>query len=329
MDESIRSNLSDTRQKLLENFDTEVHDKLIFNKREGEAYLSTYNRWLWDVTRYYLGDNANFSEEEYSFSLKRNPFAGEPIEPGPYKIGKNIDDAHIYRPGHSLAQRILNEVKSKEVVDAELTFDYSSSSSKISVLEPYIGKAGVLKVSNFTVSAFENEDNIIVSGFDESNNPIESDIIKRIFSLPASVISPTLISDNERQMLTELEQQFITFVSNKITERNGDFFDDEVEKLDSWSEDVKKGLELDLKKLDIDIKFAKTVAKKVINLEQKLKAQREIKDSEKKRNEMRRRLYEAQDDVDVKKDKLLETIEAQLHQKSKTEPLFTIRWKIV
>ncbi|MEK7574100.1 MAG: hypothetical protein AAB514_01040, partial [Patescibacteria group bacterium] len=65
------------------------------------------------------------------------------------------------------------------------------------------------------------------------------------------------------------------------------------------------------------------------NLEEKLKAQREIKDSEKKRNEMRRKLYEAQDEVEVKKDKLLETIEAQLKQKSKIETLFTISWKII
>ena len=72
-----------------------------------------------------------------------------------------------------------------------------------------------------------------------------------------------------------------------------------------------------------------TNAKKIVNLEEKLKAQREIKDSEKKRNEMRKRLYEMQDEVDSKKEKLLETIEAQLKQKSKLEPLFTIHWRIV
>src|ERR1035437_10367416 len=95
MDESIQSNLSDTRQKLLENFDTEVHEKLKLNQRESRAYLDTYERWLWDVTRYYLGDNADFSNHEYSFTLKNNPFHDETIDPGPYKIGKNVEDAHV------------------------------------------------------------------------------------------------------------------------------------------------------------------------------------------------------------------------------------------
>jgi len=329
MDASIQTNLTDTRQKLLENFDTEVHDKLKINKREGEAFLSTYNRWLWDITRYYLGNKAEFAENEYSFSLKENPFPNENIDPGPYKIGKNIEDAHIYRPGHSLAQMIFREVKNKQLEQAEITFDYSNNPLKISVLQSLIGRSGVLKASNYTVEAFEAEDTVIVSALDDAGKPIESDIIKKIFSLSTTSTISTQIPEEQNEKLTELENLSISTIGGKIAEKNGTFFDAEVDKLDNWSEDVKKGLELDLKKLDIDIKSAKTIAKKIINLELKLKAQRDIKDSEKKRNEMRKRLYEAQDEVEVKKEKLLETIEAQLHQKSKTEPLFTIRWKIV
>ncbi len=329
MDESIQSNLSDTRQKLLENFDAEVHEKLKLNQRESQSYLDTYERWLWDVTRYYLGDNADFAEHEYSFSLKVNPFQNEDIDPGPYKIGKNVEDAHVYRPGHSLAQRILNEVKNKQIESAEIIFDYSNHSSIISVLEPFVGKHGTLKVSNYTVEAFEKEDAVVVSALDNNGEPIERDIIKKLFSLSTQSVTLKTLSPEEFTKLDELEQQSIFVISGQIAERNSEFFDDEVDKLDNWSDDVKKGLELDLRKLDIDIKTAKTNAKKIVNLEEKLKAQREIKDSEKKRNEMRRKLYEAQDEVEIKKEKLLEGIEAQLKQKSQIETLFTISWKII
>ena len=96
-------------KNFLENFDTEVHEKLKTNERESQAHLDTYERWLWEVTLFFLGENADFSEKEYSFTLKKNPFPKENINPGPYKIGKNVEDAHIYRPGHSLAQKILSE----------------------------------------------------------------------------------------------------------------------------------------------------------------------------------------------------------------------------
>jgi len=329
MEEPIKKSLLDTRQTLLENFDTEVHEKLKVNKREGEAYLDTYNRWLWDITRYYLGENAAFAEHEYSFSLKNNPFPNEDIDPGPYKIGKNVEDAHVYRPGHSLAQRILNEVKKKQVAEAEIVFDYSHNGSIISVLEPLVGKSGFLKVSSYTVEAFEAEDSVIVTAIDEADEPIESDIIKKIFLLLAVSTNPKTILSEQHKKLEDLEKRTASIISTQIIERNGKFFDDEVNKLDNWSEDVKKALELDLRKLDIDIKTAKTNAKKILNLEEKLKAQREIKNSEKKRNEMRRRLYEAQDEVDEKKEGLLIEIEQQLNQRSVLKPLFTIRWKVI
>lgn len=329
MDESIQSNLSDTRQTLLENFDTEVHEKLKINLRESEIYLDTYNRWLWDTTRYYLGENADFSEHEYSFMLKKNPFPNENIDPGPYKIGKNVEDAHVYRPGHSLAQRILTDIKSKQSDEAEIIFNYSKNQTIISVLEPFIGKSGTLKISNYTIESFDVEDNIILSAITDTGDVVEPEIIKKIFQLSSESVTQQQIPGDSKVKLDELEEKYIKIVSNQIAERNGGFFDHEVDKLDNWAEDMKKALELDLRKLDIDIKTAKTNAKKILSLEEKLKAQRDIKDWEKKRNEMRKRLFETQDDVELKKEKLLENVEARLDQQSKLEPLFTIRWKII
>ena len=73
----------------------------------------------------------------------------------------------------------------------------------------------------------------------------------------------------------------------------------------------------------------KTNAKKVVLLAEKVRLQREIKDLEKKRNSMRQKLYQAQDDVDFKKEGLLERVEAQLKQKITLTPMFTINWSIV
>ncbi len=122
MDTSIQEGLKDARQKLLENFDDEVHEKLRVNLKEIREYLDTYERWLWDISRYYLGDMADFAEEEYSFTLKKDPFPAEEIYPGPYRIGKNIEDAHVYRPAHPLAQKILAKVKEETLPEAEIVF---------------------------------------------------------------------------------------------------------------------------------------------------------------------------------------------------------------
>ena len=44
---------------------------------------------------------------------------------------------------------------------------------------------------------------------------------------------------------------------------------------------------------------------------------------------MRRSLYEAQDQVDEKKENLLTEVGEQLNQRAVLKPLFTIHWKVI
>ena len=50
---------------------------------------------------------------------------------------------------------------------------------------------------------------------------------------------------------------------------------------------------------------------------------------EKKRNEMRKSLFETQDKVEENKENLIDRVEAQLKQNAKLTTLFTIRWKVI
>ena len=101
-----------------------------------------------------------------------------------------------------------------------------------------------------------------------------------------------------------------------------------MEKLEKWAEDLKSGLEFELKEMDREIKFLKTESKKILKLEEKLKAQKDIKELEKKRNIKRRTLFEAQDDVDSRKEGLIEAVEVRLRQLVSISELFTIRWRV-
>ncbi len=115
LEDQIEDRLKNTRQQLLETFDEEVHEKLRVNLQESRDYISKYENWLWQVTRYYLEPYACFDNDGHSFTLIQNPFPNEKIHPGPYRIGKNIEDANIYRIGHPLAQQIIEQCKMKSL----------------------------------------------------------------------------------------------------------------------------------------------------------------------------------------------------------------------
>src|SRR5690606_29612056 len=110
--------------------------------------------------------------------------------------------------------------------------------------------------------------------------------------------------------------------------RNEEFFREEEDKLDRWAEDVKFGLERELRELDHLIKAAKKASKSALSLAEKLETQKQIKTLETKRNTKRRQLFDAQDDVDRKRTELIEEIERQLETETRIESLFVLRWKL-
>ena len=102
-----------------------------------------------------------------------------------------------------------------------------------------------------------------------------------------------------------------------------------MDKLDQWADDMKISLEKEIKDIDAEIKLRKAEAKKTMNLELKVKAQRAIKELESKRSEKRKRLFIAQDEIDERKESLLTDIESRLSQRVNESELFTIRWKMI
>jgi len=329
MEPVIDETVGRARKQLLENLDEEVTEKLKMNKKQSDEYLTKYENWLWEITRYYLAPFAEFKEDR-QFVLSKNPFSDEPINPGPYRMGKNIEDINTYRVGHPLAQSIIQQCKQKKLVDRELVFNFSGSGKNIHVLNGLTGKTGWLKLINFSINAFETQDQIILAGIDEEGNELTVDQCRRLFSVSATVGEEiTAINTNETEKLEVIANKQETDILQGNMDKNSSFFDTEMTKLDSWAEDIKTSLELELKDLDKEIKFRKTEAKKMTKLEDKVSAQRQIKEMEKRRNELRQNLFQRQDEVDRKKELIIEETERKMKQKITRETLFTVHWKVI
>ena len=184
-------------------------------------------------------------------------------------------------------------------------------------------------ILNFVnIETFEKESFLIFSGIDDQENAIDDETCRKIFNINNSYINSICHIEKESKIKEVFDMQF-NVVLNKLLEVNNKFFDSEIEKLEKWSEDIKKSLELELRNLDIEIKFKKAEARKLLKLEDKLNMQKIIKELEKKRNNLRFNLFDEQDKIDDKKEKLIEEIEDKMKQKIEVEELFKIKWKII
>ena len=70
--------------ELLNNFDQEVVEKV---RISSEDYLGRFENWLWQLTRFFWLPTLALKLRNI-LRLERNPFEGERIHPGPYRVGK-------------------------------------------------------------------------------------------------------------------------------------------------------------------------------------------------------------------------------------------------
>lgn len=330
LESQIAEGQRDAREKLLDNFDQEVVEKV---RIQSTGVLDRFNAQLWRLTRHMLADSADFDDSDgaFAFTLRRNPFpkhAGEVIHPGPYRMGKNVTDANTYRVGHPLAQRVLDHARSLLLSNAEVEFDLSSGRRNIAVLDPHRNSRGWLTCAYVTMSSVETEDALLFAGVTDSGVPLDDVQCRRMFDLPGRIGAPCAVPAPVAAALAAAIAKSRGVAIDEIGARNGRYFDVEIEKLDRWAEDRRATLKAELDKIDEALREAKKAARSAPTLPDKLERQRTVRTLDDKRDEAWKKYDAARLEVDRQKDGLLDDIGGRLEQKVSDQTLFTIRWSI-
>lgn len=319
----ISESMKRTRQKLLDNFDDEVREKLRTRDEDSRAQLNRYERLLMQLTRHELDGHAEFTTDS-SFRLKSCPFPGQ-IPLGLYELPRRSGEAHLYRMNLPLAEAVIARAAERELPPAVVTFDYGAHAGVISVLKPLVGQAGWLELSKLSVESFESEDFLIFAGRTDDGQILDDDLCRKLLPLPGRVDSPP---PGPPPDLSDLRNREIAARLKQVDQRNAAIFEQEVLKLDGWSDDLKLGLERELKDLDRQIREARKAASLAAGLQEKLDAQKTVKALEAERSKKRRELFEAQDAVDRQRDELIGRIERHLKRREALSTLFVVRWRL-
>jgi len=330
LDDKIQEKMLNTRQQLLDYFDEDVHARLKVRLDESKKQMDKFERAFWDLTRFELNDYAQFSDAEGTFFLKKAPAINIPI--GNYQLITQYDEntnSHAYRINSDLGQHVVSKAKSRELPVSCITFDLSGHDVKVGALEPHIGKIGYAYVTTMTVDSFEREEYLISSAITDDGTVLNDEFTEKLFLLKSVSEASTTVSDTIVTQLQENNEQQQATINDNINIKNNDFFDNEMEKLDNWADDLKISLEVELKTLEKEIKTRKTEQRKLTDLAEKIAFQRKTANLEKKRNKLRRKLYDEQDAIEEKKETLIDKVAQKLNKETSIQELFTIQWKII
>jgi ERCC4-related helicase len=322
-----------TRQLLLENFDEEVQEKLRVSAADSRSALNRYERMLMDLTEAELNDFADFDQD--GFTLTRSPSAElDSIDLGRYELPRRSGEAHLYRFGHPLAAWIIEQTKARQLSHARLVFDYDRYGIQVTTLKAYRGQTGWLSVSLLSVAALgQQEQHLIVSATTAGGVALPEGDPEKLLRLP-TINSPSPLGGEgwgEGQSVPALAtdaQNRKQRLLREINHRNPGFFQQEVEKLDAWADDLKLGLEQEIKVIDVEIKEIRRTAATSPTLEEKLAHQKRQRELESKRTKLRRELFNRQDEVEAQRNDLIAQLEKQLQQQVEERVLFTIEWEL-
>ena len=207
-----------------------------------------------------------------------------------------------------------------------LHFDYAGYNGFIGALRDRRGSSGWLSLALYTVTALgQTEEHLLWSALTDSGEVLPLEVAQKLFDLPALAES-TL--ETPPSALYDFQENARVQRKEAINTRNLRAFEDAAARIDAWSEDLKVGLERDIKELDRLIKEARRAATTAPTLQAKLEGQKQVQDFEKKRTAKRRNLFDEQDRIDAERQELIEGLAAKLEEREELKPLFTIRWSL-
>ncbi len=112
-------------------------------------------------------------------------------------------------------------------------------------------------------------------------------------------------------------------------EGNNRLFSEERERLEKWAEDMVFAAEKDLADTKAQIKAVRRQARLAATLDVQNELQQKLQELERKQRRQRQQIFDIEDQIAEKRDKLIDGLQKRMSQKTATTPLFTIRWAVV
>ncbi|MEK6677716.1 MAG: SNF2-related protein [Planctomycetota bacterium] len=340
LDEQIRTRMDSTRQLLFEHFDADVHQRLRLQLENARQQLDEFGKRFWTVTRFVLDGQARFDDEELAFELNQPPRVD--IRQGKYfLISKNQpkrDEGDettnplgyfLYRLSHPLGEHVIDTAKALPTPPAHVRFDLLKHPARMAMVEELRGKTGYLTLVHLTIDSFEREEHLLFSAIDDSGTSVDHETCEKLFHCSAAVEAAINIPvEIETRLQAESKRHTDAAVSRSLQENNTHFIRAR-EQLEKWADDMVLGAEKALKDTKEQIKALRREARTAATLAEQHDIQERMRKLERQQRKQRQEIFEAEDQIMEKRDKLIENLERRMAQKTAVNRLFTIRWSVV
>jgi SNF2 family DNA or RNA helicase len=282
LSEQINRRMLETRAKLLEHFDDEVRARFkIISKRLKED-LSAIDLMLTKLLVSAL-DIKDFEIKNgiCLFKITRFPeeilrYSKEKLQSGNYYIGRcdEMVAAERIHIGHPLTVAVIQSIKNnlpQTIHNIKLL--YTKGKHKISLIEPFVGKWGYWAVYKLTFEGFDIEDHLIHVVFIKNEDqwlPLKQELVQKFVTISAEdsdiSIDTEIPSDDIKEVALS---EVLSILSKRIALKNQEYYDNEIDKFELYSEEVLMKLYNEFKEKDAELAEMKKLKQKATSFEEK------------------------------------------------------------
>ena len=319
LEDQIDQKVKEVQTKLFDNFQAAVIDKLKITLSETKVFLEKYEKWLWELTRYFLKNRAQFIFDDYTFILDNGD---------KYTLNKLREDAKPFLINGPVAQKIIKQGKNEDTPFAHLTFDFSASKMNNAQIDRLKSKKGLLRISNLIVSSeIETHSVLLFSGVTTAKEQFDDTLCRFILSLPTSA------SPIKKEDLSELENVHLSVKTerlNHLEETDAVLLQREFKKFHNWADDRITALEEELKDAKKKMKeMDREAMQEGLSTSEALKMQESLAKAKKKVSRLKRELFEHEEAIEIERDQMIQEAKMKLNRIITEEEVFTISFEII
>jgi hypothetical protein len=337
----IQQTMLQARSKLLENFDDEVRQRL---RTRGEAIKKELTAFDIMFLKFVSG-SLNIKQHEYENSTYYLNIASFPpeiimnihgdVNPGRYYIGKGKgDDESAIRLhlGHPLVRAAIRTAKEFPVEKiCSLKLSYSEAGHKITALEPYLGKAGYCFSHKLTFKGLEEEDHLLHLFLVDNGDgweALSNDLCDKMMTVTSVESEDMAVKEPPAELMESALKSVIDDLLKEIGLRNEDYFEREMDKLETYSEEAVLKMQDDLKKIEDAWKEAKKKRQKSLSFEDRMAARKEVQRLEQEYSKMVDKIAVEKKKLFEEKDQELKSLEKKLKIKVERELIARAVWRM-
>lgn len=345
MDASIQARMLDTRRQLLENFDIDVHDRLRIQLQDTRAHLDRFSRRFWDLSQHVLKGKVWFDSERLSFDLKSPRPAdlpsevpmgryhlisrNQPSNPDSLAVNDPNLDGHIYRLSHPLGEWVVQNAQVTDTPLQRLVFETQKNEARITVVEQLRGQSGVLMLQKLAVDSFEKQEYLLFSAMTDHGSSLDQETCEKLMDTVAST-APDVVQlpiAIKQRLQAEAKRHADATIAHAL-ETNNQHFIEARDKLDRWAEDMEAAAEQTLKNTKEQIKVAQREARQATTLEEQQILQERIAKLERQKRRQQQEIFDVSDEIQDKREALIDELTRRMTQRVTSENLFTIAWSV-